>query len=150
MADRSVKAAAGGMVSGVSLSPLISGWRRGRTGTWRVAVAEDSMSPALIAGDWMLIDPTRSRWPRRGNVVVFREPETGILAIKRVAAGPGDRVRISAGVLHLGPDQAWLLGDNLRVSIDSRRYGPVGSDAFVGRAWFRYAPSRRIGRIRGR
>ena len=32
-------------------------------------------------------------WPRRGSVVVVREPDSGDMAIKRVAAGPGDRVR---------------------------------------------------------
>jgi signal peptidase I len=123
-------------------------WRRARRGTWRVAVAEESMAPALDPGDWLFLDPTSSRWPRRGSIVVFREPDSGVLAIKRMAARPGDRVRISAGILHLAPDEAWLLGDNLTVSIDSRSYGPVTLEALVGRAWFRYAPVRRIGQIR--
>jgi hypothetical protein len=119
-------------------------------GTWRVAVEESSMAPTLSAGDWLLLDPTCIRWPRRGSIVVFHEPDTELLAIKRVAAGPGDRVRIEAGVLRLGPDEAWLLGDNRAVSIDSRRYGPVRLDALVGRAWFRYGPVKRIGRLGGR
>jgi hypothetical protein len=80
-------------------------------------------------------------------VVVFHEPESELLAVKRVVAGPGDRVRISAGILHLRPDQAWLLGDNGALSIDSRRYGPVALEALVGRAWFRYGPASRIGLI---
>jgi signal peptidase I len=154
MADHSVESGAGGRSSGVSVStvggaPTFS-WERARDGTWRVAVAEESMAPALVAGDWLLLDPTSGRWPRRGSVVVFHEPETGLLAIKRVAAGPGDRVRISAGILRLGPDEAWLLGDNRAVSVDSRRYGPVPVDALVGRAWFRYAPMSRFGPIPGR
>jgi signal peptidase I len=117
---------------------------------WRVAVAEESMSPVLAPGDWLLLDPTTRSWPRRGSVVVFREPDGDILAIKRVAAGPGDRVRIPAGILHLGPREAWLLGDNAAVSVDSRRYGPVTLDALVGRVWFRYGPTRRIGPMRRR
>ncbi len=122
-------------------------WRKALDGTWRVAVAEESMAPSLVAGDWLLLDPICDRWPRRGSVVVFREPETGILAIKRVAARPGDRVRIAAGILHLAPDEAWLLGDNGAVSMDSRRYGPVPLDTLVGRAWFRYGPLTRLGFI---
>jgi signal peptidase I len=110
-----------------------------------VAVAENSMAPALMPGDWLLIDPTPRQWPRRGSIVVFLEPQSGILAIKRVAARPGDRVRISAGLLHLDPDEAWLLGDNGPISLDSRRYGPVPLEALVGRAWFRYGPVSRIG-----
>ena len=125
-------------------SPVL---RHALHGTWRVAVEESSMSPALASGDWLLLDPTCARWPRRGSIVVFREPDTGILAIKRVAAHPGDRVKIAAGILHLGPDEAWLLGDNAAVSLDSRRYGPVPLDALVGRAWFRYGPLGRIGRL---
>jgi signal peptidase I len=105
------------------------------------------MDPALVPGDWLLLDPICDRWPRRGSVVVFREPDTGILAIKRVAAGPGDRVRIAAGILRLDRDEAWLLGDNGSVSVDSRRYGPVPIDALVGRAWFRYGPMSRMGPI---
>jgi hypothetical protein len=117
-------------------------------GTWRVAVAEESMTPALAPGDWLFLDPTLRHWPRRGSIVVFREPDSGILAIKRVAAGPGDRVRLSAGLLHLASDEAWLLGDNAAVSLDSRRYGPVPLEALVGRAWFRYGPLARVGPFR--
>jgi signal peptidase I len=130
--------------------------RRRTNGPWRVAVVEGSMSPSIEPGDWLLVDPIVRRWPRRGSVVVFREPESDVLAIKRVAATPGDVVR---GVrvtdpdtgqevdvtIRLVPDEAWLLGDDPAVSIDSRRYGPVALERLVGRAWFRYAPLRRIG-----
>ena len=128
-------------------APIADAFGRALRGTWRVAVAEESMVPALAPGDWLLLDPTLRRWPRRGSIVVFREPDSGILAIKRVAAGPGDRVRLSAGLLHLASDEAWLLGDNAAVSLDSRRYGPVPLEALVGRAWFRYGPLNRLGPI---
>ena len=114
------------------------------------------MAPAIADGDWLLIDPTIVRWPRRGSVVVFKEPDGGTLAVKRVAAGPGDRVAFADGYLELAEDEAWLLSDattgvaaaaGFGESIDSRRYGPVPVDLLVGRAWFRYAPLRRIGRI---
>jgi len=71
---------------------LAETWRRFRGGPWRVAVAEESMTPALQPGDWLLLDPMPRRWPRRGSVVVVRQPGTGQLAIKRVTAGPGDVV----------------------------------------------------------
>jgi Signal peptidase, peptidase S26 len=142
---------AGGKSSGASSSdrprPPAGWFQIACEGVWRVAVAEESMAPALAPGDWLLLDPTTRRWPCRGSVVVFREPDSGILAIKRVAAGSADRVRIPAGILHLGPDEAWLLGDNAAVSIDSRRYGPVALEALVGRVWFRYGPTRRVGPI---
>lgn len=114
------------------------------------------MRPAIEPGDWLLVDPTTARWPRRGSVVVFREPGSGVLAIKRVAARPGDWVPFGDGRLRMGDDEAWLTGDATDVeleaagagaAIDSRRYGPVPVDALVGRAWLRYWPVRRMGRI---
>ena len=114
------------------------------------------MAPAIQPGDWLLVDPTTVRWPRRGSIVVFREPDGGALAVKRVAAGPGDRVAFAQGYLELADDEAWLLSDatpettvaaGLGEPIDSRRYGPVPVALLVGRAWFRYAPFRRIGTI---
>jgi signal peptidase I len=114
------------------------------------------MAPAIEPGDWLLIDPTTARWPRRGSVVVFREPDSGSIGIKRVAAGPGDRVAFAQGYLELADDEAWLLSDASRDDaaargfgdpIDSRVYGPVPVELLVGRAWFRYAPLRRLGRI---
>lgn len=117
------------------------------------------MRPAIEPGDWLLIDPTVVRWPRRGSVVLFREPDGDRLAIKRVAAGPGQRVPFAEGYLELAEDEAWLLSDaspeataaaGYGEPIDSRRYGPVQLELLVGRAWFRYAPLRRIGLIPGR
>ena len=115
------------------------------------------MAPAIEPGDWLLVDPTTVRWPRRGSVVVFHEPDGGGLAVKRVAAGPGDRVAFADGYLELADDEAWLLSDATTEDaatrgfgdpIDSRAYGPVPVELLVGRAWFRYAPRRRIGRLR--
>lgn len=123
-------------------------------GPWRVVVSESSMAPTIEPGDWLLVDPTIARWPRRGSIVVFREPDSDQLAIKRVAARPGERVQLDAGYLILGAEEAWLLSDASDAEllaagsgqpIDSRRYGPVAVEALVGRVWFRYGPLDRLG-----
>jgi signal peptidase I len=103
------------------------------------------MRPGIEPGDWLLVDPTIRRWPRRGSIVLVTEPGSDMLVLKRVAARPGDTVRLGAGEAprRLGPTEAWLLGDARAVSIDSRRYGPVTLDRLVGRAWFRYGPAGR-------
>lgn len=127
-------------------------------GPWRVVVAEASMLPAIAPGDWLLVDPTVVRWPRRGTIVVVREPDSGALAIKRIAGRPGDRVPYADGYLILAEDEAWLLADaneeatraaGFGPPIDSRSYGPVPLELLVGRAWFRYGPLGRLGRISG-
>lgn len=143
-------------VRGASRPGGFSGLLARLRGPWRVAVAEVSMRPAIDDGDWLLVDPTIARWPRRGSVVVFREPGSDVLAIKRVAGRPGDWVPFAGGWLELAEDEAWLLGDatdadveaaGFGSAVDSRRYGPVTIQALVGRAWLRYWPIGRIGRI---
>ena len=114
------------------------------------------MLPGIAPGDWLLVDPTISRWPRLGTIVVFREPGSDELAVKRVAGRPGDRIPFAGGYLVLGSDEAWLEADaspgvaeaaGFGAPIDSNRFGPVSVDLLVGRAWFRYGPPGRIGRI---
>jgi signal peptidase I len=112
------------------------------------------MEPSIQTGDWLLVDPTTARWPRRGAIVAFLEPDGGALSIKRVAARPGDRVPFEDGYLELADDEAWLLADASEEiaaeagqgpPIDSRRFGPVPVALLVGRVWFRYGPWRRMG-----
>ncbi len=115
------------------------------------------MLPAIAPGDWLLVDPTVGRWPRRGTVVLVRQPDDGGLSIKRIAGGPGDMVPFAEGYLHLADDEAWLLADatddetaaaGFGPPIDSHRFGPVVVDDLLGRVWFRYGPpGRPIGRI---
>jgi hypothetical protein len=88
--------------------------------------------------------------------VVFREPLSETLAIKRVAAGPGEQVRFGGGYLTLAADEAWLVADADEKAaaavgsgppIDSNRFGPVALDDLVATVLFRYWPLRRLGRV---
>jgi len=115
------------------------------------------MLPGIAPGDWLLVDPTIRRWPRPGAIVVFREPGGGGLAVKRVRARGGERVPFNGGYIIVGPDEAWLESDasvaaaaaaGFGPPIDSERFGPVPVELLVGRAWFRYGPLGRVGRLR--
>jgi signal peptidase I len=117
------------------------------------------MLPAIQPGDWLLVNPFVRRWPPVGRVVIFREPDSGELAVKRVAAGPGERVRFANGYLVLDTDEAWLTADaspgqtgraGFGPPVDSNRFGPVPLSQLVGRVLFRYGPPGRIGRISSR
>lgn len=107
------------------------------------------MLPALHPGDWLLVDPTPARWPRRGTLVVVREPESDLVVVKRLAGRPGDRIVRPGGPLtQVGPTEAWLASDAPDAGIDSRRYGPVDAERLLGRVAWRYGPRRRFGRAR--
>jgi len=44
----------------------------------------------------------------------------------------------------LGPDEYFVLGDNRRLSLDSRSFGPIKRKFITGRAWLRGWPLNRI------
>jgi nickel-type superoxide dismutase maturation protease len=97
-------------------------------GPWvRVAVAGDSMSPALADGDWLLCRRLREgRRPRVGDVVVVRRPDRDLLLVKRV--------------VRREPEGWWVEGDNSARSDDSRVFGVVPDRDVVARVLLRYAP----------
>ena len=92
------------------------------------------MQPALQPGDRLLV----SNWlsVRTGDLVVFRDPEApSTWLVKRVARLiPGGDVVVR--------------GDNPNVSRDSRHFGPVPRSLVLGRAFYRYLPSARRGKLR--
>jgi type IV secretory pathway protease TraF len=47
--------------------------------------------------------------------------------------------------IRLGPDEIFVLGDNLSTSIDSRRMGPVKTSTLDGVVDFQYWPFSRFG-----
>lgn len=114
--------------------------------------------------------------PQRGDIIVFHSSLTGEdgrekLLIKRIIGLPGDTVKVSDNCVYLNGEllhedyikeegvvpgdieiqvpqgQLFVMGDNRRVSIDSRyeEVGCVGMDDVVGKAFFRLFPFKDIG-----
>ncbi|HLM70057.1 MAG TPA: S26 family signal peptidase [Thermoplasmata archaeon] len=110
----------------------------------RFRVADRSMSPTLLPGDCLYVDPGayRTRLPERGDLVILHDPvDAQRLLAKRVAFVAGEYPYPDAEML--APRTVFLLGDNLVASRDSRSFGAVPVERIVGRAWFRYAPADR-------
>jgi nickel-type superoxide dismutase maturation protease len=97
---------------------------------WRVAVAEQSMEPALRPGDWLLVRrsllPGRPPRVRPGDVVIARHPDQpDLLLVKRAARRE--------------QDGWWLESDNPGAgAVDSRRFGAVPPELIEGRVLLRY------------
>jgi nickel-type superoxide dismutase maturation protease len=96
---------------------------------FRVAVAEDSMRPTLLPGDWLIA--RRTRRIRAGQVVLAWHPSRdGLLLVKRAAR------RVDGGW--------WLASDNPGGgAVDSARFGPVPAEKIVAVVLVRYWPVRR-------
>jgi DNA-3-methyladenine glycosylase II len=88
----------------------------------RFQVSEDSMRPTLAPGDEFVA--TGSRTAVVGDVVALPHPRRAdFWLVKRLSAGPGDRVD---GREPLATGEAWVTSDNPDAStVDSRSFGPV-------------------------
>ncbi|MBP5489537.1 MAG: signal peptidase I [Lachnospiraceae bacterium] len=135
----------------------------------KTTVVDASMEPTLHQDDKIVIDKLtyRIREPKRNEIVVFRQGdnEHSFYNIKRIIGLPGERIRISDGVvlindeplqefanvepmllpglanyeITLGEDEYFVLGDSRNNSEDSR-YATVSNvkrDEIIGRAWIR-------------
>jgi signal peptidase I len=127
--------------------------------TYRVAGA--SMREALQDGDRVVVGshPWLVRPVLTGDTVIL--DVDGEVLVKRVMACPGDRIAMDRGHVlrngapvvetipasleagdsfpeyHLLGDEYFVLGDNRRVSIDSRDFGPVRSEQVIGKVFLR-------------
>lgn len=131
--------------------------------------AGPSMQPNLYQGYRVMIERVSYRFhpPDRGDIVVADRPGEEVSLIKRVMGLPGETVEVRDGhvmidgqsieepwVTHFGgpgygPEEVpegyvFILGDNRRVSRDSRAIGPVPLRMIEGRVWLVYWPLEEI------
>lgn len=141
-----------------------------------VRVEGTSMLPELRDQDRLFINKFVYHFEKieRGDVVVFhypRDPEKSY--IKRVIAGPGDRLRIDQGDVYLNGHlldepyvparyrdtrsldeiiiprgEYFVMGDHRSISSDSREFGAVEGALIYGKAAFVYWPADKMGLIR--
>jgi hypothetical protein len=102
-----------------------------RSWRWRTSVSGHSMDPTLRDGDFLFVDPDLQRL-EIGHIVVVSDPRSvGRLIVKRV--------------VEKGTDSELTLGSDHPAHADERI--AVATADVVGRAWLRYWPPQRLGRI---
>lgn len=162
-------------------------------------IPSESMVPTLTVGQRVLVNRLGNNFndPKIGEIVVFHPPagadtntcgdpehrsdeacdrptptHSNVNFIKRVVAGPGDRIFIRdghvyrngrrekdsyiapcddgsacnlPGVITIPPGHWFMMGDNRGESDDSRFWGPVPKSWIIGGAFATYWPPDRIG-----
>lgn len=131
-----------------------------------------SMEPTLVPGDRVMVNKLTYRLndPKPGDIVVFRYPlDTRSIYIKRLIAVGGQTVEVRQGRLYIDgqrtpeenyvmpdtvmddfgpaqvpPDTFFVMGDNRNNSQDSRSWGTVPRQNFLGKAFLLYWP---VGRL---
>ena len=166
-------------------------------------IPSGSMEPTLDIGQRVLVDRVSYHFgdPEIGDIVVFHPPQGAVSGetcgipddehrgapcpqptdqesdtnfVKRIVAGPGDRLGIKDGhpvvngvmaketfinpchggipahctyrkAITIPPNDYFMMGDNRGSSDDSRFWGPVPRAWIIGEAFFNYWPPDRIG-----
>ena len=111
----------------------------------RLRVAGESMVPALLPGDrvlvWRGLGPFRPPI-RVGDLVALADPRDP--ATRGSGGVPRERLMVKRVAGRQG-DEVILRGDNEAASTDSRHFGPVPASAIRGRVIYRYLPEDRRG-----
>jgi signal peptidase I len=131
-----------------------------------------SMEPNFYNYEYLVIDELTYRFndPARGDVVVLHNPkDPDQFFIKRIIGLPGETIEVKNHhvlingttldetpyldetvetwgnqKVSLGEDDYYVMGDNRSESLDSRVFGAVSKDDFIGRTWIRAWPLNRI------
>ncbi len=158
-----------GAAAGITLAVAVGfAWLRGKVR--RYEIAEHSMAPTLLAGDYVVAVAVR-RPVVRGDIVILDDLDRpGFELVKRVIGLPGEVVTVANGQVHidgavlpepwadgptlpggewqLGSDEIFVLGDHRAASSgDGREIGPVPERAAAWSVEFRYWPAGRFGTV---
>ena len=117
-----------------------------------IIVNGNSMAPTLNDGDKVLYRETNNL--ERFDIIVFEYQNNKI--IKRIYGLPGETIEIKNGIIYinnkkidgdkysygditdiskitLANDEYFVLGDNLKISLDSRMIGPIKKNSINGK-----------------
>ena len=138
-----------------------------------IRVVGSSMDKTLKQGEILLLEKVDKSY-KRYDIVVIKEGNERI--IKRIIGMPGESVKIVEGVIYINgeaiddkhassytenfslskfdlevipEDSYFVLGDNRKISKDSRLLGPINKKQIQGKAIYRIWPFNKFGDLNG-
>lgn len=141
----------------------------------RTIVHDVSMQPTLYEGDNLVVEKISHKIGnlKRGDIIVFYEPQSDRQLIKRLIALEGDTVEIKDGKVFVNGEaleenyikgdftppgeynnltveegKLFVMGDNRMNSRDSRSLGTIDISQVTGKAIFRFYPFNKIGALK--
>ena len=131
-----------------------------------VGVDGISMEPTLKENDWLITTTATSTYKYKDIVIVVQPTMLNKPLVKRVIGTEGDKVEIKDGGLYLndklieheyyifsnednglyilGNNQYFVLGDNIKVSEDSRYFGLIDEKDIKGQVILIFSPKKRF------
>lgn len=137
----------------------------------KISITDEAMSPEISKGDVVSLNRISYKLgkPKRNDVIAFKvgEGDTNLYFVRRIAALPGEKVKISNGSLYidgevserasegnieepgiaadeiaLGEDEYFVLSDNINVGEDSRlgSIGIVSQSQIEGKVFLKRSP----------
>jgi len=107
-----------------------AGVRRGDVVVLRVPVSVSGTSTVFVKRVIGLPGDHVACCDARGRITVNGKP------LDEAYVYPGNRPALSSFSVTLGRGQIWVMGDHRNISVDSRKWGPVGVSGVVGRVVF--------------
>ena len=103
-----------------------------------VVINGNSMQPTLPNGSYAIVDKYLFKLfeIRKNNILLFKKENEEV--VKKIAGFPNEKILIENKEYELGPDEVFLLGENLPESIDSRDYGALPTKSIQGKIVISY------------
>jgi hypothetical protein len=103
-----------------------------------VVINGNSMQPTLPNGSYAIVDKYLFKLfeIRKDDILLFKKENEEV--VKKIAGFPNEKILIENKEYELGPDEVFLLGENLPESIDSREYGALPTKSIQGKIVISY------------
>jgi len=91
------------------------------------------MNPILKNGSFAIADKYLHKLfkIKRGDILLFQVDNKEV--IKKIVGFPGEQINIENKNIFLDKDEIFIVGENIKESIDSREYGPIKVTQIIGK-----------------